>query len=384
MSRQPELVWSRPLAWPQKLSRIDWLILAVAAAIAALGTMTLYSVAGGSFQPWAERHALRFLVGCAIVLAMAFVTPRTWMQLAYPAYFLALGLLAMVAIVGTQAMGARRWLAFGDISVQPSELMKVALVAALARYYHWLEPARVSHPLWVAIPLAIVIVPVALTMRQPDLGTALLFLMLGLALMFLAGVSWLYFAAAIGGVILALPYAWDALHGYQKKRIETFLDPDSDPLGAGYHITQSKIALGSGGIEGKGFMRGTQSHLEFLPEKQTDFIFTMFGEEWGFIGTAGLMALYAVLIVLVLRMAWHARSHFGRLTAAGLAVTLFVYVFINVTMATGLVPVVGVPLPLMSYGGSAILSLMVALGLAMSAHVHGQEHPRRDQIGPFW
>lgn len=384
MSRVPLFGWSRPLTLAEKLWRVDWLILAVAALIAAIGTATLYSVAGGSFQPWAERHALRFLIGCAVVLTIAMVTPRTLMQLAYPLYLFALTLLALVPLVGTEALGARRWIMLAGLSVQPSELMKVALVAALARYYHWQAPERVSRPIWVAVPLAMILLPVALTLKQPDLGSALLFAMIGLALMFLAGVSWLLFAAAGTGALIALPYAWDALHGYQKKRIETFLDPDKDPLGAGYHITQSKIALGSGGIEGKGYMRGTQSHLEFLPEKHTDFAFTMFGEEWGFLGAVGLLALYALLLALMLQMAWRAKSHFGRLAAAGLAVTLFAYVFINVAMVTGLVPVVGVPLPLMSYGGSAVLSLMAALGLAMSPHVHGREQPRRDQLGPFW
>lgn len=384
MRHSPDHAWARPLTLAEKLWRVDWVVLAVAGAIAAIGSMTLYSVAGGSFQPWAERHALRFLGGCAVVLAMALVTPRIWLQLAYPVYGVALVLLALVPVVGSEALGARRWLSVGGMSFQPSELMKVALVAALARYYHWLAPARVSRPLWVAIALAIILVPVALTMAQPDLGTALMFVMLGLALMFLAGVSWFIFAAAGVACVLALPYAWDALHGYQRRRIETFLDPDSDPLGAGYHINQSKIALGSGGIDGKGYMRGTQSHLEFLPEKHTDFIFTMFGEEWGLIGAIGLMALYALLIFLALRMAWRSRSHFGRLSAAGLAITLFAYVFINVAMVTGLVPVVGVPLPLMSYGGSAVISLMAALGLAMSPHVHGRQRPSRDQIGPFW
>ena len=384
MSKVPLFGWSRPLTLSQKLWRVDWLLLGVAALIAVVGTATLYSVAGGSFQPWAERHALRFLVGCALVLAMALVTPRTWLHLAYPVYAVALGLLALVPLIGTEALGARRWLSLGSMSLQPSELMKVALVAALARYYHWLAPERVSRPVFVAIPLAMILAPVALTLKQPDLGTAVLFVVIGAALMFMAGVSWLLFAAAGTGALVALPYAWDALHGYQKKRIETFLDPDKDPLGAGYHITQSKIALGSGGVEGKGFMQGTQSQLEFLPEKHTDFAFTMFGEEWGFVGAVGLLALYALLLVLVLQMAWRATTHFGRLTAGGLAVTLFAYVFINVAMVTGLVPVVGVPLPLMSYGGSAILSVMAALGLAMSPHVHGREQPRRDEIGPWW
>ena len=384
MSPRPLLGRSRRPMLSQKLWRVDWLLLATAALIAGVGIATLYSVAGGSFQPWAERHTFRFLVGCGVVVAMALITPRTWMRLAYPVYAVALVTLAMVPVIGSEALGARRWLALGSVSFQPSELMKVALVGALARYYHWLPAERVSRPVYVMAPLAMIALPVALTLQQPDLGTALLFMTIGLSLMFLAGVSWLLFAAAGAGAIAVLPYLLDGLHAYQKRRIETFLDPDKDPLGAGYHITQSKIALGSGGLEGKGFMRGTQSQLEFLPEKHTDFAFTMFAEEWGFIGAMSLLALYALFLALALQMAWRAKSQFGRLAAAGLAMTLFAYVFINVAMVTGLVPVVGVPLPLLSYGGSAMLGLMAALGLAMSPHVHGREVPRRDEIGTWW
>lgn len=384
MDHVPALGWSRPLSLAEKLWRIDWLAVVVMTLIAGIGTATLYSVAGGSFVPLAERHAVRFLIGCMIVVAMALVRPRIFMHASYPAYVGALLLLTLVPVMGSEALGARRWLTFSWVSVQPSELMKVTLVAALARYYHWLPPERVSQPAWVAIPLVLIAFPVMLTLKQPDLGTAFLFVLIGLALMFFAGVSWLYFVGGGAIAYLVLPFVWDGLHGYQRKRIETFLDPDTDPLGAGYHISQSKIALGSGGIEGKGFMQGTQSRLEFLPERHTDFAFTMFGEEWGFVGSIGLLALYAVLIGLIVRMALNSQSQFGRLVAAGLAMTLFTYVFINVSMVTGLVPVVGVPLPLMSYGGSAMLCLMVALGLAMSPHVHGRKQPRREEIGPWW
>ena len=383
MSQLPILGWDQQLTLLQKLWRVDWPLLAVAAIIAIIGTATLYSVAGGSFQPLAERHAFRFVLGLGLVLVMTLITPRAWMALAYPFYGATLVLLALVPVLGVEALGARRWLTMAGFSVQPSELMKVALVAALARYYHWLPAERVSRPIWILLPMAMIAVPVVLTLRQPDLGTGMLFLLIGTAIMFLAGVSWLLFAAAGAASLIALPYVLERLHGYQRKRIETFLDPNKDPLSAGYHITQSKIALGSGGLEGKGFMQGTQSRLEFLPEKHTDFAFTMFGEEWGFAGAIFLIALYAFLLAQMLHMAWHAKSHFGRLIAAGLSMTLFAYVFINIAMVTGLVPVVGVPLPLMSYGGSAMLSLMAALGLAMSSHVHGRHYPRRNEIGPF-
>ena len=367
--------WSRAPSLGQKVLHVDWLLLAALAVVAGVGTATLYSVAGGSFQPWAERHALRFVLGLALVVAMALVPPRHWMRLSYPFYGVALALLLAVPLVGSEALGARRWLSLGPLSFQPSELMKVALVAALARYYHGLPEPRLSRPLWLAIPLALIAAPVALTVQQPDLGSAILFAIIGLAIMFLAGVSWAVFLAGGVGVLAALPFVLDNLHAYQRRRIEVFLDPDKDPLGAGYHISQSKIALGSGGIEGKGFMQGTQSRLDFLPEKHTDFAFTMFGEEWGFVGALGLLSLYLLVLSLSMSLAMRAHGTYARLTAAGFAVTLATYVLINIAMVTGLVPVVGVPLPLISYGGTAMISLMAALGLAMSSHAHGGGAP---------
>ncbi len=364
----------RPLI--EKLWQVPWLLLAVVALLSAVGATALYSVAGGNAQPWAETHALRFLMAATLVLCMALVPLRAWSAIAYPAYAVVLVLLIMVPFAGVQALGARRWLSIGGLIVQPSELMKVGLVLALARYYQMVPRHEISWPRRVIVPLMLIAIPVIFVLRQPDLGTASLFAGLGLSLMFLAGVSSLYFIAGGIGLAAALPLVWANLHDYQRRRVEIFLDPDKDPLGSGYHITQSKIALGSGGLSGKGFMQGTQSQLDFLPEKQTDFIFTMFSEEWGFIGAISLLAVYAVLLSLLMAMALRSTSQFGRLVVAGSAATIFLYIFINVAMVTGLVPVVGVPLPFVSYGGTALTTLMAGLGLAMSADVY-----RQDEIG---
>ena len=371
------------LSASDKIWRTPWLVLAATALLAAAGTAALYSVAGGSYEPWAERHALRFLGVAGAVLIMALVPLRIWLSLANPLYLAALGLIVLVPVIGVEALGAKRWIAVAGLSFQPSELMKVALVPALARYYQWLAPDRVSQPFWVALPLAMILVPAAFVLKQPDLGSAMLFSVLGLSIMFLAGVSVLYYIA--GAVLMgcALPLVLNSLHGYQLRRLEIFLNPDSDPLGAGYHIMQSKIALGAGGLSGKGYMRGTQSQLDFLPEKHTDFIFTMIGEEWGFVGGMALLAVYALLLALMIRMALRAENPFCRLLIAGSALTIFLYVFINVAMVTGMVPVVGVPLPLVSYGGTSMVTVMTGLGLAVSAHVHGCEQLRRTWIRPI-
>jgi rod shape determining protein RodA len=376
----------------QRLMSVHWPVLMVISVIASIGMASLYSVANGSFSPWAERHAFRFVVGLAMVLGIAVVSLRFWMALAYPVYLLALGLLALVPIVGSigaedsvinsvTSLGARRWLSAGGLQFQPSELMKVALVLMLARYYQWLPGNLVSRPKWVALPLLAILAPVVLTLKQPDLGTAVLFAVVGLALMFLAGVSSLYFAGGALGIGLAAPLIWARMHDYQRRRIEIFLDPDKDPLGAGYHITQSKIALGSGGLSGKGYMQGTQSQLNFLPEKHTDFIFTMFGEEWGFIGVVWLLVLYGLLLMLILSMSFSCRNQFGRLLIAGAALVIFIYAFINMAMVTGLVPVVGVPLPLVSYGGTSMTTIMFGLGLAMCGFVHRNMSIRRQDLG---
>ena len=354
----------------QKLSRVNWLVIVLVMMLAGIGVATLYSVAGGSFEPWAQRHAVRCAVGLVVLLACALVPARYWMQAAVPGYLVALGLLGAVPLVGSEAMGAKRWLNVGSITIQPSEFMKVALVLVLARFYAAVPAASVSRVGWVSVPLLLMAVPIVLTLKQPDLGTALLFAGLGLGMMFLAGVSVWYFVAGFVGVLAMLPSVAAHLHDYQRKRIEIFLDPSSDPLGAGYHITQAKIALGAGGLSGQGYLKGTQNQLDFVPEKMTDFIFAMIGEEWGFAGACLVLAVFAVLISVLFVMAFASRHGFGRLVIAGAALSLSIYVVINIAMVTGLVPVVGVPLPLISYGGTAMLGVMVALGLAMSAHVH--------------
>lgn len=365
----------------RRLLKINWLLMAMVSAIACVGIGVLYSVAGGSFQPFAERHATRLIVGIALIIAIGITPIRFWLGIAYPVYLVALAGLVLIPLMGTEALGARRWLRYGDFSLQPSELMKLALVAALARYYQWLPLERVSRPFWVLLPLLAIAAPVVLVLKQPDLGTAVLFASIGLGLMFLAGVSPIYYVGGAATVIGLAPYIWTRLHDYQRRRVLTFLDPDRDPLGAGYHVLQSKIALGSGGLAGKGYMEGTQGRLNFLPEKQTDFIFTILGEEWGFVGGVALMGMYVLLIVLLFAMAVACRNQFGRLLIAGPALSIFFYAAVNIAMVTGVVPVVGVPLPFVSYGGTAMMTLFGSLGLAMCSWVNRREPIRRDDLG---
>lgn len=368
----------------KKLVLINWPFLALITAITLVGVAALYSVAGGSLEPWASRHVVRYCLGLGLLFVVALSDIRWWLRAAYPLYVLALVMLALVIVIGVESGGAKRWLGYGELSFQPTEMMKIALVLALARYYQWLPPNRVSWPHAVLPPLLMIGAPALLALDQPDLGTAALFGIVGGGLLFLAGVSWVYFVAAFVGVIVVLPHVWERLHDYQKERILTFIDPDRDPLGSGYHILQSKIAIGSGGFTGKGYMQGTQTQLNFLPEKHTDFIFTMFSEEMGFIGSAILLALYLLVLLFITYMALRCRSTFPRLVAAGMGLCLFAYVFINVAMVTGLVPVVGVPLPLVSYGGTSMLTMMIGLGFVLNAHVNRETRIRREELGPLW
>jgi len=374
---------ARP-ALGKKLLQLNWPFLLLITAIAGIGVAALYSVAGGSLDPWASRHVVRYCIGLGILFAVALVDIKWLIRLAYPAYLAALLLLAAVLVWGVESGGAQRWLGVGESSFQPSELMKVALVLALARYYQWLPPEKVSRPQWLIVPLLMIAAPILLALDQPDLGTAALFGIIGFGLLVLAGVSWFYFIAGATGVVAALPHVWERLHDYQRERILTFIDPERDPLGSGYHILQSKIAIGSGGVAGKGFMQGTQAQLNFLPEKHTDFIFTVIAEEMGFLGAMLLLALYLLALLFIAYMALRCRSSFARLAAAGMGLSLFAYVFINVAMVTGLVPVVGVPLPLVSYGGTSMLTMMVALGLVLNAHINKSTRIGREQIRAFW
>lgn len=354
----------------QKLWQVQWLFVLLLCLTAGIGAAMLYSAANGHLDPWSSRHLVRFAAGLFLMLAVALVDIRLWLKYAYVIYGVALVMLIAVEVAGTIGMGAQRWIDFGVVNVQPSELMKIGLVLALARYFHGGGPEDVGRPLFLIMPLLMVFVPAGLVLRQPDLGTTLMMILGSGAIFFLAGVRMWKFAVVIVGGLAALPVMWQFLHAYQKDRVLTFLDPERDPLGAGYHIIQSKIALGSGGVFGKGFMLGTQSHLNFLPEKQTDFIFTMMAEEFGLIGGVGLVALYGLILIYGFAIAMRSRHQFGRLVGLGVITTFFLYVFINIAMVMGLIPVVGVPLPLISYGGTAMMTLMIGFGLLMSVFVH--------------
>jgi rod shape determining protein RodA len=354
----------------EKLRLLNWPFVAVVILIGLIGYGMLYSAAGGSYQPWAWRHSVRFAIGLVLMLAIALTDIRIWFRWAYAIYGAALVGLIAVDIVGSISMGAQRWINLGLFQLQPSEVMKIALVLALARWFHGTYLEDVARPAQLIVPLAIVLLPTALVLKQPDLGTSVMLLAGGGALLFVAGVRWWKFALVIGGTLGALPVLWHQLHDYQKQRVLTFLDPERDPLGAGYHIIQSKIALGSGGIWGKGILKGTQSQLSFLPEKQTDFVFTMLAEEAGLVGALGLLCLFMVLVGYGLVFALRARNQFGRLLSLGITVTFSLYVVINIAMVTGLIPVVGVPLPLISYGGTAMMTVLIGFGLMLSVDIH--------------
>ena len=355
----------------QKLVQINWFLIVLISLIAGVGFAMLYSAANGNIDPWASRQMLRFAAGLGLMLLIALIDVRVWLRHAYLIYATALLLLIAVEVMGVAGMGARRWVNLGLFQLQPSEVMKIALVLALARFYHGLHPEEIGRIRWLVVPAGLILVPVALVMRQPDLGTAILLVLTATAIMLLAGVRLWKFAAAFGASLLAIPLAWRfMLHSYQKDRVLTYLNPERDPLGAGYHIMQSKIALGSGGLFGKGFMQGTQSHLAFLPERQTDFIFTMLAEEFGLVGCLGLLSLYVLVIAYGYAIALRSRNQFGRLLATGVITSFFIYVFINMAMVMDLIPVVGVPLPLVSYGGTSMISLLIGFGLILSVYVH--------------
>ena len=338
--------------------------------LASVGFCALYSAADGSLYPWAFKQILRFSVGMVILLSVAMVDIRHWLSVAYPLYGVALMLLIGVEVMGFIGMGAQRWIDLYVIQLQPSEIMKIALILALARYFQTCSFLEIQRLPFLIIPTLLILIPTLLVMKQPDLGTAIILILSGGTLFFVTGVKWWVFGVVGASVLAAVPVLWTLLHDYQKKRILTFLSPESDPSNSGYHVIQSKIALGSGGFWGKGYMQGTQSHLNFLPEKQTDFIFTLLTEEFGFIGGVVLLCLYAILIVYGYVVALRSRNHFGRLVALGITSIIFLYMFINVAMVTGFLPVVGVPLPLISYGGTAMLTLLMGLGLIFSVSIY--------------
>ena len=382
MNTRPYAAYRRTLSIADKLLEINWGLVMLIGVIACVGFAMLYSVANGQFDPWADKQILRFVVGLALLVVVALVDIRVWMSLAYPAYGAALLLLVATTIAGhVGGLGAQRWIELGPLQLQPSELMKISLVLALARYLHGLSVEEVSAPLKLGIPLAMIGVPTVLVLMQPNLGTATILMADGCSLLFLAGLSLWWIVPAVAGVIAAVPVAWQFLHDYQKRRVLTFLNPASDALGAGWNISQAEIAIGSGGVAGKGFLQGTQSRLNFLPEKETDFIFTTLGEEFGFVGCVALLLLFAVVIGYGIRIAMSSRSQFGRLLAMGITLNFFFYIMINAAMVMGLIPVVGIPMPLISYGGTAMLTVMFGFGLLMSVHVHRQVEIPRHSAG---
>ena len=350
--------------WLRELARIPWGIVLVI-ALGGFGLVILYSAAGGSMTPWALKHGIRFAILLSAMLVLAMVRPETWMRLAWPIYGIVLVGLVGVEILGQVGGGSQRWLDLGIIRLQPSEFMKLAVVLVLARYYQALPSGFETR--WNALlpPLALIGLPAALVMLQPDLGTALAIVFGGVTVMFLAGVRlWLFLGAGVA-TVAAMPIAWGLLHDYQKKRVLIFLDPATDPRGAGYHITQSKIAIGSGGFNGKGYLAGTQSHLDYLPELQTDFIFATMAEEWGLVGGLFIIIGFGIILAWGIRTALGGTTQFERLLALGLTATLFFYLAINMMMVMGLAPVVGIPLPLISYGGSAMMTVLILLGIIM-------------------
>jgi rod shape determining protein RodA len=373
MTARPYAAAKRTLSIADKMLEINWGLVLLITVIACSGFAMLYSVAGGHFWPWAAPQMARFVIGCIILVTVAMVDIRWWMSAAYPAYAISLVLLMAVVVAGHEGLGAQRWISLGPMELQPSELMKISLVLALARFLHGKNVEEVSRPLPLLIALTMIAVPAVFVVLEPNLGTTLIIVADGVALLFLAGLSWRWIVPALTAIVITVPLAWRfVLHDYQKARVMTFLNPESDALGAGWNITQAKIAIGSGGLTGKGFLQGTQSRLSFLPEKQTDFIWTSFCEEFGFVGAIAVLLLFAVVVFYGVQIAMSARSQFARLLAMGVILNFFFYILINASMVMGLIPVVGIPMPLLSYGGTAMLSVMFGFGLLMSVHVHRQ------------
>ncbi|HTV88094.1 MAG TPA: rod shape-determining protein RodA [Stellaceae bacterium] len=361
----------------EKIRNLQWGLVLLVAMIAGLGFAMLYSAANGNVEPWASRQMTRFAIALIPMIAAALVDLRYWFRSAYWIYGAALVLVVFVDLRGHAGLGAQRWIDLGGFQLQPSEIMKLAMVLALARYFHSTSEENAARLRYLFVPAAMIAVPTALVLKQPDLGTAMMLLAAGAVMFYLGGARVWMFAVGALAAAGAAPIGWSMLRGYQKVRLYTFLNPDRDPLGAGYHILQSKIAFGSGGLFGKGFLHGTQSHLSFLPEKQTDFIFTMIAEELGLVGGLALLCLYILVIGYAFAIALRSRSQFGRLLGLGIAVNFFLYAFINMAMVMGLIPVVGVPLPLISYGGTAMLTVMWGFGLLMNVGVHSDVHVGR-------
>lgn len=364
----------KPRPWLGKWGALPWPFLGTVITIACIGFATLYSAAQGHFSPWVDKQILRFILGMGVLLGVALTDIKIWLRHAYSLYAVSFIGVVGVELVGRVGGGAQSWINLYFFQIQPSEVMKITLILALARYFHLRTPKETKQIRQLWIPMALILAPVGLVMIQPDMGTATMILLTGALLVFLGGIPFWFVGATVVIAATALPIWWAFLHPYQKQRLFTFLDPTRDPLGSGYQIIQSKIALGSGGLWGKGYLKGSQSYLEYLPAKQTDFIFTLFCEEFGLWGGVVLLSLYGVIISMGYGIALRCSHTFGRLVALGVVSTLFLYVFINTAMVMGLLPVVGIPLPLMSYGGTSLLSMLMGFGFLLSVHVHPQTH----------
>ena len=371
MARQTRVSNANMMTFPEKLSRFSWGLFVPMCMVLAISIVVLYSAGGGNWKPFALSQLMKIVLGFGVFFYAAFTNIKTWVKSAYLIYAVALIMIVLVTFVGHTGMGAQRWLNLGFIHIQPSELIKIALVLALARYFAWFNSVELGQFKNYIAPMLMLLMPFGLIVAQPDLGTALSLGMITVGMFYIVGANkkWFIIATILG--LMAAPVVWfGGLHDYQRGRIITFLNPDSDIQGAGYQINQAKIAFGSGGMTGKGYMAGTQSQQSFLPEKQTDFIFTMLGEEFGFIGAFGLLMIYTWIVVLLFWTAKMCRNRFGQLICFGFMLNFFVYYFINISMVLGLLPTVGVPLPLMSFGGSSLLSLMFGFGLCQNAHIH--------------
>ena len=371
MPNQTRVSNANMMTFPEKLGRFSWGLFIPMCMVLTISIVVLYSAGGGNWKPFALSQLMKIILGFIVFFVAAFTNIKTWVKSAYSIYAIALVMIVLVTFVGHTGMGAQRWLNLGFIHIQPSELIKIALVLALARYFAWFNSVELSQFRNYVAPMMMLLVPFGLIVAQPDLGTALSLGMITVGIFYIVGANkkWFIIAAIIG--LMAAPVVWfGGLHDYQRGRIITFLNPDSDIQGTGYQINQAKIAFGSGGMTGKGYMKGSQSQQSFLPEKHTDFIFTMLGEEFGFIGAFGLLLIYTWIIIVLFWCAKLCRNRFGQLICFGFMLNFFVYYFINISMVLGLLPTVGVPLPLMSFGGSSLLSLMFGFGLCQNAYIH--------------
>ena len=357
----------------QKLRSLDYIMLLCILILGIISSFAMYSTDGGELLYHSESHIIRFVIFFTMMILISFVNIKTWHTFGYLFYLVVLTLLIWASLFGITASGSQRWINLYFINLQPSELMKIAIIICFAKYYHRIQPSNVNRIKNIAIPILILFIPIALVTGQPDLGTAILIALSGIIVLWLAGVNIKYFFYSSLIFIISAPFVISFLKPYQKLRILTFFDPDKDPLGAGYQIIQSKIAVGSGGLTGKGFLKGTQGYLEFLPEKHTDFIFILFSEEFGFLGSIFLLIVYAILIFRILRIGALSRSYFGKFFCYGFGSAIFIYITVNMAMVLGLLPIVGSPLPIMSYGGSSMLATMIGLGMVMSTKIYSRQ-----------